>query len=179
MRLTFITLLLAMPLLSACIGGTPVVNPVTTGAAVAVGAYDSMNKREQWQKYAEKGDVYAQLELAKSYHKNKLEGALDSRQALRWYCEAAKNGDAKAQYIMGQAHEGIMAFPGVTIPKNEIYAYMWYAQAARRANKEAENRMQMLEVLLDEPQRREAVRTIPSADKVDCKGWLRVPAKSQ
>lgn len=172
-------ILIALIALTACVGGTPVVNPFTTGAAVAVGAYENSQKREKWQEYALKGDVYAQFELAKSYHSNKLEGALDGRYALRWYCEAAKNGDAKAQYLLGQVHEGQLTLPGVTVPHNDAYAFMWYTLAARRQHKDAAKRMGMLDNILTSEQRRDALRTIPSVESVDCTGWLKLPiAKS-
>ncbi len=121
-----------------CVAGCGgVVSPITTVPAVMLGAYDAANKREQWEEYASKGDVYAQFELAESYCCSHTEGTRDYKKSFHWFCEAGKNGNAKAQVKLGKLYQGVETLGELSVPKDDARAYMWYSLAARRVNPEA------------------------------------------
>ncbi len=119
--------------------------PVTTVPVAMLSAYEKSKRREVWLQYANEGDVYAQYELAQSYCCAPMDGPGDGRESYRWFCAAAKNGYAKAQYALGQLHEQSMTLPGYPIAKEKITAYVWYSVAAKRLHEESRHRKKELE----------------------------------
>jgi len=130
----YISISIAVVLLTGGLMGCSPLSSVTTAAAVVVGAYESQKKRDKWKKYAEKGDVYAQWELANSYCCNRLEGSLNPVEAYYWFCTAAKNGDAKSQVEMARFLEGERKLNGGEIVISRSQSFMWYTLAARRVS---------------------------------------------
>ncbi len=53
--------------------------------------------------------------------------------ALRWYGQAAKAGDARAQYLLAVRYE-----KGIGVDKDLAKAATWYGKAAERGHKEAQ-----------------------------------------
>lgn len=62
-------------------------------------------------------------------------GRPDYREA-KYFCEAAKNGDAESQFRLGIAYEN-----GFGVPRNEAVAVEWYLKSAEQGNVEAQSTM--------------------------------------
>ena len=73
---------------------------------------------------AEKGDLVAQLNLAKMYREGKGVSK-DYKAAVRWFNLSAKQGNALAQYHLGVAY----SFGLGVVPDYEI-ALKWYLKSA-------------------------------------------------
>ncbi len=88
--------------------------------------------RSAWLHKALAGDVESQYHLGEAYCCDTVE---HTRQALHWYCRAAVQGYADAQYEMGRifandlpAGSDAIATAGLFIAKRS--AYMWFTAAA-------------------------------------------------
>ncbi len=88
--------------------------------------------RSAWLNKAFAGDAEGQYHLGEAYCCDTVE---HTRQALRWYCRAAVQGYADAQYEMGRifandlpAGSDAIATAGLFIAKRS--AYMWFTAAA-------------------------------------------------
>ena len=123
----------------------PLVTPITTGAAVVVGAYEKMQRRDELIPNAESGDVYAQYALAESYCCTSGEGGRDGMQAYEWFCKAAQNGHKDAQRRLGEYYEGIEELPNYTVQQDLEEAYRWYELAARRFDAKAKKHKERIE----------------------------------
>lgn len=145
------------------------VNPYTTGAAVVLGGYDKFTKREVWLKYAKKGDVYSQWELANSYCCNELEGKYNYREAVKWFCTAAENGFSKAQVVIGNLYRNTKKFENIHIEKNFIKAYIWFSLAARRSNIEGVENKKDIEKLLTEKELMQIKEILENFRNFSCK----------
>ncbi|MCB2081457.1 MAG: sel1 repeat family protein [Rickettsiales bacterium] len=132
-----------------------VVSPISVPAA-ALGMYEASGKRERWHSYAEKGDVYAQYELAESYCCRPFEGETNLQESLKWFCVAARNGYAKAQVEVGKLYEGTSELKDHSVTPDPLLAYIWFAYAARRANEEARQHRNALKETLTPEQLYEA-----------------------
>lgn len=143
--------------------------PVTNIPAALIGAYETTQKRENWEEYAREGDVYAQYELALSYCCKPYEGATDGRKAYTWMCYAAKNGHAKAQAQMGRLYEGELRFRGVEITPNPERAYLWYYFADKRLNREGHENLARLRQAFDEKQQDALENRFKAAREMPCK----------
>ena len=73
---------------------------------------------------AETGDLKAQYELARLYHKGDL-GTGDPGEAFKWYSKAAAKGHAGSQYNLGLMHAR-----GEHVRQNYFRAAEWYRLAA-------------------------------------------------
>ena len=157
-------------LLSSCGGGATIINPFTTVPAALLGAYDKINKRKTWKSYAEKGDVYAQYELGVSYCCKDFEGAVNHRESFRWFCEAAKNGYAKAQIELGMIYGGRKKFDQIDLPQDNIKSYMWYNFAAKRMNRTGIRLKKALQRKLteEELQQVQELMSNPDSSKASC-----------
>ncbi len=145
-----------------------IINPYTAVPAAMLGIYEKSNKRDKWLDYAEKGDVYAQFELAESYCCRELEGAINNKKSFKWYCTAAKNGYAKAQVEMGKFYENIRKLQGVEIPQDDVKAIMWYGLAARRVNDEAIKRRNTLRDIITNKEIRSANQMAGKMKSFNC-----------
>lgn len=116
-------------LIAAC---NPITTPITTAPAVFLGLHENSSKRATWLERANEGDVYSQFELAESFCCRGMEGGIDNKESLKWYCKAAKNGFGKAQTEMGKFYENRRIMEGLNIKQNYARAYMWYSLAAKR-----------------------------------------------
>lgn len=144
------------------------INFVTTAPALALGAYDTSEKRAKWLEYANKGDVYAQYELAKSYCCNEMEGSIDKAESAKWFCTAAKNGFARAQIEIGKFYEGISTIEGMNYPQDNVKAFAWYSMAARRAVSEGMDRRKELKAKLSDDELRQAEKLLLNYQKLEC-----------
>jgi TPR repeat protein len=81
---------------------------------------------------AERGYVYAQMELG-SYYARGLGMTQNFAEALRWYHKAAQ-GDSLAQYCIGYAYAH-----GNGVNQNMVEAVAWWRKAADRGQVEAQN----------------------------------------
>lgn len=160
-------------------GCMQIINPVTTTPAAILGAYEATHRRERWLKFSEQGDVYAQFELAESYRKGMMEGDINGAEAMRWYCEAGKNGYAKAQVMLGKLFEQSETIHGLEVEKDNTRAWMWYALAMRRVNEEARMRRPQLEQVMTPQELRDAHYLMQSPKQVPCSpdalDWKEVP----
>jgi hypothetical protein len=88
--------------------------------------------RSAWLHKAQAGDVESQYHMGEAYCCDTVE---HTRQALHWYCRAAVQGYADAQYEMGRifandlpAGSDAIATAGLFSAKRS--AYMWFTAAA-------------------------------------------------
>jgi len=157
---------IAIVLGSVCLVGCS--TALTTFPAVLVGAYEMSNKRRVWREYALDGDVYAQYELAESYCCRASEGELNQHLSFQWYCTAAKHGFAKAQLQVGKIYENAVKMEDLMVPKNNVKAYVWYTQAAKRQNLEAIDRIEALDAVLTEHDRGVLEFILADTDNLPC-----------
>lgn len=130
-------------MLAAVAACTPLA-PVTTAPAVMLSAYEKSKRREELLHYANQGDVYAQYDLAQSYCCEPMDGPGSGKESYRWFCMAARNGFAKAQYKLGQLYEQAMILPNYPIERDRVTAYVWYSVAAKRLHEESRARKKAL-----------------------------------
>lgn len=156
-----------MLLLAAC---TPL-TPVTTAPAIMLSAYEKSKRREELLHYANQGDVYAQYDLAHSYCCEPMDGPGNGKESYRWFCKAAHNGFAKAQYRLGQMHDNAMVLPDYPIAQDKMMAYAWYSVAAKRLHEEARQRRETLEQELSPSEREKAAALLKDwREKLGCGG---------
>ena len=60
-------------------------------------------------------------------------------EAVKWYCLAAKQGDAKAQFIIGS-----MYATGQGVPQNDAEAVRWFRLAAQQGDTRAQSALKSL-----------------------------------
>ncbi len=60
----------------------------------------------------------------------------DDAEAVRWYCRAAEQGDATAQF-----YRGVMYSKGQGVPQDYAEALRWYRRAAAQGNAGAQNNL--------------------------------------
>ena len=77
---------------------------------------------------AEKGDLNAQIELAKAYRQG-IGFSQDYKRAVNWFTLAAEQGDAEAQYNLG-----VMQSFGLGVVPNNETAVKWYTLAAKQGD---------------------------------------------
>lgn len=87
---------------------------------------DYQTASEHFEKAANRGNPYAQNELAYLYAFGKGVPQ-DYAAALSWYQKAANQGLASAQYNLG-----LMYDKGIGTPVNKMEARKWFQQAANR-----------------------------------------------
>ena len=88
-----------------------------------------------YRKAAEKGDVYAQFNLAVSYDTG-FGIPMNFRQAVKWYRRAADQGADFAQYNLATMYE-----EGNGVEQDFPQAAYWYRQAAERGHPQAQNNL--------------------------------------
>ncbi len=79
-----------------------------------------------YQRWAEQGNVYAQMILG-AMNKNGKGVAKDYNKAAYWYRKAAEQGDAKAQYMLGEMYGN-----GQGVALDNTQAVYWYRKAAKQ-----------------------------------------------
>ena len=86
--------------------------------------------RQQWQAAAEQGNAQAQFQLGQSYC---CSGSTDhsTPTALHWYCRAALQGLASAQFEMANIFAGKQLDQSYNDTKS---AFMWYTVAAAQGS---------------------------------------------
>ena len=87
---------------------------------------------------AEKGDLFAQFNLAKMYREGKGVSK-DYRVAVKWFNLSAEQGNALAQYHLGVAY----SFGLGVVPDYEI-ALKWYLKSAEQGNAFAQHHLSLL-----------------------------------
>ena len=87
---------------------------------------------------AEKGDLVAQLNLAKMYREGKGVSK-DYKAAVKWFNLSAEQGNAVAQYHLGVAY----SFGLGVVPDYEI-ALKWYLESAEQGNAFAQHHLSLL-----------------------------------
>ena len=87
---------------------------------------------------AEKGDLVAQLNLAKMYREGKGVSK-DYKTAVKWFSLSAEQGNATAQYHLGVAY----SFGLGVIPNFEI-AMEWYTRSAEQGNTFAQHHLSLM-----------------------------------
>ena len=87
---------------------------------------------------AEKGDMFAQFNLAKMYREGKGVSK-DYKTAVKWFGLSAEQGNAAAQYHLGVAY----SFGLGVIPNFEI-ALEWYTRSAEQGNTFAQHHLSLM-----------------------------------
>ena len=87
---------------------------------------------------AEKGDLFAQFNLAKMYREGKGVSK-DYKAAVKWFNLSAEQGNALAQYHLGVAY----SFGLGVVPDYEI-ALKWYVKSAEQGNAFAQHHLSLL-----------------------------------
>jgi len=77
----------------------------------------------------------------------------DDAEAVRWYCLAAEQGDAKTQYNLG-----VMYGNGKGVPQDDVAAYAWLNIGAGEGNNDAAQSRDIVAERLTPQQRAEAQR---------------------
>ena len=58
---------------------------------------------------------------------------------MKWYYQAARNGEAKAQFALGLIYENAKG-----VKKDLVEAAKWYGEAAKQGNAEAKGKLAKL-----------------------------------
>jgi hypothetical protein len=87
---------------------------------------------EQLRARADKGDLQAQLTLAKSYYLG-LGVSKDEVEAARWFRRAADQGESQSERILGLMYEAGRA----GLPKDDTQAVFWYRRAVEHGDASA------------------------------------------
>ena len=87
---------------------------------------------------AEKGDMFAQLNLAKMYREGKGVSK-DYKTAVKWFGLSAEQGNAAAQYHLGVAYSY-----GLGVVPNYEIALKWYTRSAEQGNTFAQHHLSLL-----------------------------------
>ena len=135
---------------------------------VALMGYDTVTKRGRWLERAKSGDVYSQYELAESYCCGVGEGTHNAEEAMKWWCESARNGYALSQLRLGTIYENKQVMVGLPITQDLPKAYMWYKLAARRGNEDARNNLISLESTMNKKQISEAEKLLKKWKQLPC-----------
>ena len=126
MKKIFLFLILAT-FLSACVD-------------TAIDAYEESKVEYAKQKTffkADKGSVGAQYESGKLNCCGES-SKKDPKEALRWFCLAARNGSADAMYMIGFIYENSGLFDAGSLRKDEVLALAYYKLALNAGNLESE-----------------------------------------
>lgn len=115
-----------------------------------------MLERAQLIKMAEDGDIEAQYHLGKNYSGNAGSTFYDNGQALYWFCQAGRQGQADALFEIGKLYENTRELVGSEIPVNPARAYAFYKLAENGYHKEAKLSRKSLEPRLNKKQKTEA-----------------------
>jgi hypothetical protein len=84
---------------------------------------------KQLTKVAEQGNVNGQVNLASMYEDG--QGTPQNyEEAIKWYTQAATQGDADAQYALGLVYRRAL--------KNDKEAFEWYTKAAEKGHEDAQ-----------------------------------------
>lgn len=159
--------LLGILLISFIVTACDPISMATTGAAVAVGGMENFKKRDQLQKYAEHGDVYAQYDLAESYCCEPMHGGINIEASIYWYCTAARNGYGEAQVKVAELYDGTSKL-NYDVAQDKKVAFAWYLLAARRVNPEAIKRKNEMEPMLKPSERQLASVMMRDKSKLAC-----------
>lgn len=144
-----------------------ILSPAHAPMAV-ISAYEVTHKRKKWEEFAKQGDVYAQYELAESYRIGMLEGDINGAEAMKWYCEAGRNGFVNAQLALGKMYEGVLVIPRFAVAKDNARAWMWYELAKRRVSEEARTRLEQLIPTMTNQELRDANYLLQAPKQVPC-----------
>jgi TPR repeat protein len=140
----------------------------TTAPAVALGMYDSVNKRDNWKSYAKNGDIFALHELGESYCCRPFEGEISFKESVKWFCEGAKAGNAKSQVELGNIFEGIKK-TNTSYPKvSDEAALAMYILASDRMSEEGRKLRDETEKRLDGQGISNAYHMANTIGKMDC-----------
>jgi len=90
-------------------------------------------QRSRWQLFAEQGDAQAQYQLGKSWCCGYGPG-YNTAHALYWFCRAARQGYAPAQFQIGQLYGVRTRQKPLSLAQEKVYAYAWYGLAAAQGH---------------------------------------------
>ena len=76
---------------------------------------------------AEKGDAQSQSELGNTFYLGSLGVEKDAVEAAKWFCKAAKQNHADAQYNLGVCYD-----KGQGVVKDYVEAYKWSLLSAEQ-----------------------------------------------
>ena len=77
----------------------------------------------------------------------------DDAEAVRWYCLAAKQGNARAQ-----SNLGVMYNNGTGVPKHAIFAHMWYTISSANGYERAASKRDSITIEMTQDDITEATR---------------------
>ena len=101
------------------------------------GVSKDLNEAAQWHQKAiksyrtaaERGEDWAQFNLANYYQQGILGLPQSYAEAAKWYRKAAEQGNAHAQSFLGDFYDN-----GTGVPKNRAEATRWYLEAAENGD---------------------------------------------
>lgn len=162
----YLPLLILLPLLAGCY------ERALTAAKRAL----PMADRAQLIKQAEMGDVEAQYELGKNYCCG-IGIYYDNAEALHWWCEAAKQGQADAMFEIGKMFENTRGIQGSAVPTDPVRAYTFYMLAEARYQKDAGFFRKQLGKKMTAVQRMDAEAAASDWPRIPCElpSTVRVP----
>lgn len=146
-------------LLTACTTSIPM---------VALMGYDTFDKRKRWTEYANEGDIYAQFELGNSYCCRFYEGATNPKEAMRWWCEAARGGHAGSMMKLAEIYANTETYDQLTAPLDLPRALVYTTLAERRAHRDAFKMKAYLEETALPVQKKQAETMLATWRTVDC-----------
>ena len=101
---------------------------------------DSREALEWFTKAAERGNVDAQVNVARYYFEGKSDIVpQDYKEAVKWFRMAAENGSASAMFQLGECYEN-----GYGVEKDIDEAVKWYTKAKENGNQNAEARLKAM-----------------------------------
>ena len=124
--------------------GVAAINEINSGggnfqkATIAYATGDYGTALSIFTSLAEKGDMFAQFNLAKMYREGKGVSK-DYKTAIKWFGLSAEQGNATAQYHLGVAY----SFGLGVVPNYEI-ALKWYTRSAEQGNAPAQHHLSLL-----------------------------------
>lgn len=122
----------------------------------------TISPREKLETLARSGDAVAMVQLGDEYCCGIGDGKSEEK-AIAWWCQAAREGNAEAQFTLGRVYQEsgmpLMAesrYNQVRVHKDNSVAYAWYVNAANKGNRLAEKYLALLKRSMNNPQMQEA-----------------------
>lgn len=121
-----------------------------------------LSPRAALEAIARTGDTSAMVQLGDEYCCGLGEGKNEEK-AIAWFCQAAREGNAEAQFTLGRIYQQaglpLMAesrYGNVRVNKNNSVAYAWYKTAAEKQHRMATKYLALLARNMNNPQMQEA-----------------------
>ena len=108
----------------------------------------------EWRKKAEAGDAKFQVLMGACYADDASSDGVpkDDAEAVKWIRKAADQGDAEAQFNLGN-----MYYSGTGVPKDLVQAHVWWNIAGAKGLEDAKKNLRIVEKEMTDSQKEKAM----------------------